>query len=184
VSSDNGKHHAALAVAAGAPTRTAAALLVTKRMGVALLATKRTRTSRFSALYRWGMLLGSLLDHQMSCKFESGRNIWAGLHLSRAGPKWTNFGEIRMIRFESQNLGSNSRGSSLDAGSPSLRVVPQQVFPTTVCSNSGYSTVPLSSRFALVLTSILSPGRGGGRSTGREVAVEWGSAGRGTGGTI
>jgi hypothetical protein len=38
---------------------------------------------------------------------------------------------------------------------------------TTMCRNLGYPTVPLSSRFVLVLMSILSLGRGGGRSTGR-----------------
>jgi hypothetical protein len=37
----------------------------------------------------------------------------------------------------------------------------------TVCSNLGYPTVPLSSRFTLVLTLFLSPGRGRGWSTGR-----------------
>jgi hypothetical protein len=48
---------------------------------------------------------GLSLDHKMGCKFKSGRNILTGFALSRAGPKWTNFSEIRLIRAESQNRG-------------------------------------------------------------------------------
>jgi hypothetical protein len=43
----------------------------------------------------------------MGCNFEPGRNNLAGLVFSRAGPNLTNFGEIRMIRAESQNHGGD-----------------------------------------------------------------------------
>jgi hypothetical protein len=48
---------------------------------------------------------GLLLDHKADWKFESGQNFLTDLVLSRAGPKWANFDEIRSIRAESQNLG-------------------------------------------------------------------------------
>jgi hypothetical protein len=41
-------------------------------------------------------------------KFKLGRNILGGLGLSRTGPKWTNFGEIRSVRAESRNCGKTN----------------------------------------------------------------------------
>jgi len=47
---------------------------------------------------------GLLLDPKMDWNFKLGPNILTGFVVSRAGPNWTNFSEIRSIRAESQNL--------------------------------------------------------------------------------
>ena len=47
---------------------------------------------------------GLLLDPNMDWNFDFGRNILTDFVVSRAGLNWTNFGEIRFIRAESQNL--------------------------------------------------------------------------------
>ena len=68
----------------------------------------RDREGVFKRCIDEGMFMGSCLDHKTGCEFELGRNILASSHLSRAGPKWANFGEIRSIWAESQNRDLNT----------------------------------------------------------------------------
>jgi hypothetical protein len=52
----------------------------------------------------------------MGYKFKMGRIFLAGSVLSRAQPKWANFGEIRPIRGKSQNPGWHGRRGALPKG--------------------------------------------------------------------
>jgi hypothetical protein len=64
----------------------------------------------------WRNVYGLFVGPRMGSKFKLGRNILTGLVLSRAGPNWAKFGEIRAIWAESQNRGWRKEKTSCVCG--------------------------------------------------------------------